>query len=81
MKNMRSRLQRLEKEASKSFEDVEEGARQLVNFCVQFGFIDPSSDIEACVRDCVRKGLTVSRLLKDIPESRGLPWMTETFDD
>jgi hypothetical protein len=75
MAGLGNRVDKLERVLGSSDADVERGARQLVEAEIFFQCIDPATtDLEARVRDHIRNGRTVERVLEDIEgSSRGLP--------
>jgi hypothetical protein len=59
----------------KTSQDLEVGARALVEGEIYFGIIDPAEvDVEERVCDYARRGLTIDRVLEQISgTTRGLP--------
>jgi hypothetical protein len=62
-------------------EELERGARALVQAGIDFGIIDASKvDVEAMVRENVRQGWTLKKVLDEVSgKTRGLPRDDEDY--
>lgn len=70
--SLKSRVDKLEKAVG--IEDPVQGARDLVQFSIDYGILPADIDFEAAVKACAEEGLSMGKIIREIQnKSQGLP--------